>query len=417
MLCAVRYKQPFPVIIRTEIVYVKIIKRCVFRFIFSRRQNIENINFNLAHIFKSRNNSALVKCDIFTFCKFFFHIGAICAVNIFGRSACNYHLAVRRKFLQNFKRTFAQTVDIRQNNRAVFHFADLEIFAVFPVKFRQFRLANKVKINVVFEQNICNFKKIRVDFIARKKCFGVGSAVHPVAFSGVDNADADNRFSTCQCGVEPCKVIFDKRIFLIPRRLIIYRRRVITLALTAHRKKCQVRNAERHAQSRLPVTLKFVVAEIKIPACDAVKLGHHTLSAVLIFCRLRLFCSLKLNSVAQKVNARNGERTVETHCFGSCARLNTNSVLLHQMSRKRNAELIAFRFVPVCKCAHKKLTAHIKIIVAHLIIFIAVLIEKLGQTVENVISAHLFKFVLKMRAPRNEQIFLAFLIFKRKIRI
>ena len=92
-----------------------------------------------------------------------------------------------------------------------------------------------------------------------------------------------------------------------------------------------------YSQSCLPVPLKLMAPEIKIPVCNTIKLTCHSFSSKLVHRALRLFCGGKLSSVTEHVNSRNFKGTVGAHSFPKGRCLCFQSRLFHHMSGQGNA--------------------------------------------------------------------------------
>ena len=71
-----------------------------------------------------------------------------------------------------------------------------------------------------------------------------------------------------------------------------------------------MRNTDCYAESRLPVTLELVTAEVKIPVGYAVKLRQHCFASELMNRGLALLCCCKTDIITQHVYSGNAECAV-----------------------------------------------------------------------------------------------------------
>ena len=111
---------------------------------------------------------------------------------------------------------------------------------------------------------------------------------------------------------------------------------VVPLCLTFHRSPIEMRDADGHSECRLPVALHFVTAEIKIPSCDAVKLGEHAGRPHLTADALRLLCRCQLALVAEHINSRQPEAAILAHTVADGARLCAEEPFVHNVSGHKN---------------------------------------------------------------------------------
>ena len=79
-----------------------------------------------------------------------------------------------------------------------------------------------------------------------------------------------------------------------------------------------------------------MTAKIKIPSCNAVKLGKHAGCAHLAAYALRLFCGCKLAFVAEHINSRQAESAILAHTVTYCTRLRTQKPFVHHMTRHKD---------------------------------------------------------------------------------
>ena len=174
----------------------------------------------------------------------------------------------------------------------------------------QQRLADEIEIYAAEQQPFCQILEILVKLLADESRFVVGSPVEPEALYRVDNADLYNRHAAGHRRVDSREMILNAGIFFVPRGLIVYRGGIVSLRLACHGNPRQVRHAHRDAESRLPVAVEFVSSEVKIPVCNAVKLGEHTFIAELMRGGLSLLRSRVFLPRAEHINAGQPERAV-----------------------------------------------------------------------------------------------------------
>ena len=189
-----------------------------------------------------------------------------------------------------------------------------DLFCVlFVGKRRQLRLADEIEIQLRPQQPIGHGGEIFFQRLPLHTALRGRTGGDPKALDRMDDTDADKRRAAGERGVEPRKMIFDERIFLIPRRLIVDGRGIVALCFARHRHPRKVRHAHGHAERRLPIALEFVAAEVKIPVGDAIELGHHRFLAVLMHRRLRLLGGGEFAVVAQHVDAGDGKPAIGAH--------------------------------------------------------------------------------------------------------
>ena len=221
--------------------------------------------------------------------------------------------AAAHERLQPVQRRRAYRLHVGHYDRAVLHLADLERLAALCTLAGQQRLAYVVEVDRAGYEPLGQIGKVPVHLVAHGGGLLVGAPVQPVALDRVHHAHAHYRLAARHSGVHARKVVLDIRILAVPRRLIVYRRRIVTLGFAAHRHPAQMRHAHRHAQRRLPVALRLVPAEVIVPVGHAVQLAQHAWAAVLMRRRLRLLGRGELAPVAQHVYARQLERPVRAH--------------------------------------------------------------------------------------------------------
>ena len=154
---------------------------------------------------------------------------------------------------------------------------------------------------------------------------------YPGALYGVNHRHPHLRHAPGHSRVHPGKVILDKAVFPKPGGLVADAGRIIPLGGALHADPGKMGNAQGYPQRRLPVSLKFVPPEVKIPSGDAVQLAHHSLTAILTGNRLCLLRGGKLSFVAEKVDARNRKFPVLPHGLPHRAHLRKEAVLLQHM--------------------------------------------------------------------------------------
>ena len=98
-----------------------------------------------------------------------------------------------------------------------------------------------------------------------------------------------------------------------------------------------MRHTDRYSKSCLPVPLKLMAPEIKIPVCNTIKFTCHSLSSKLVHSTFCLLCSRKFSSVTEHINSRDLKGTIGTHGFSQGRCLCFQSRLLHHMSGQGNA--------------------------------------------------------------------------------
>ena len=102
-----------------------------------------------------------------------------------------------------------------------------------------------------------------------------------------------------------------------------------------------MRHTDSDAQSRLPVALDFVAAEIVSPAGYAVKFGEHAFPSKLVDCGLGLFGGGIFKAVAEHIDTGHLEAPVSPHGFAQSGSLAAEGRLLHHMAGKHQAVILA----------------------------------------------------------------------------
>ena len=151
-----------------------------------------------------------------------------------------------------------------------------------------------------------------------------------------------------------------------------------------------MRHAHGYTEHSLPVALELMTGKLEIPAGNAVKLTEHTLSAVLMHCRLTLFCGCKLTAVAEHINTRNTKTAVRTHTITDCGILTLERRLFHHMTGEHNAVFVAPAADIVGKSLCKTLCNMVVVMVAcDRNLTVGKLPEKLRQFIKKLFAVHL----------------------------
>ena len=181
--------------------------------------------------------------------------------------------AVLSEGFEPFKGGRAQGLAARDDHDVVAHFPDGERGVGRGAERGQKRFGDEIEVHRAEEQPFGDRREALFELVAdRRRLFG-GSPVEPVALDGVDHADPDDRFSAGEGGRDAREMVFDVPVFGVPGGLIVDRRGVVALGFALHRDPGEVRDADGHAERRLPVPVQLVAAEIVIPAGHAVQLA------------------------------------------------------------------------------------------------------------------------------------------------
>ena len=136
-------------------------------------------------------------------------------------------------------------------------------------------------------------------------------------------------------------MILDHGKFFRPGGLIADGGRIVALGLSFHRHPGEMRNADRNAESCLPVALELVAAEIVIPAGNAVKLTEHALGSVLVYDGGRLFGRRVLVEIAEHIDTGKDEGAVAAHGVPHSLSLIAEGALAHDMASEIEVVLSA----------------------------------------------------------------------------
>ena len=136
-------------------------------------------------------------------------------------------------------------------------------------------------------------------------------------------------------------MVLNVGVFLMPGGLIMYRCRVVALGVAVHRYPREMRHSDGNSESRLPISVKLVASEVKIPARNAVKLAEHSRASVLSHRRLTLLCGCELKEAAEHIYAGYSKRAIGSHDLACVARLIVERGFCHHVSRKRDAVPLA----------------------------------------------------------------------------
>ena len=221
------------------------------------------------------------------------------------------------------------------------HLSDRKRSTRFLAKRGQERFGDEVEIYRAAKQPLSYISEVCLKSRADEARLFLGAVVEPIALNRVDNSDLDYRLSASQRGIQPCKMVFNVGVFLMPGGLIMYRCRVVALGVAVHRYPREMRHSDGNSDSRLPISVKLVSAEVKIPARNSVKLAEHSRAAVLSHRRLTLLCGCELKEAAEHIYTRYSKRAVGSHDLACVARLIVERGFCHHVSRKRDAVPLA----------------------------------------------------------------------------
>ena len=241
--------------------------------------------------------------------------------------------AGRVVLLQNFKGRAAHRFERRNKDGVICHDADRKFFACdLTDLLGQQGFGDEVEVDQTCDQ--CVDEGAEVVFHLRANRFGheLRTEVQPIALNRMDDADIDQRLAAGQRRVDACEVIFNVGVFSVPRGLMTDGCGIVALGFPFHGNPVQMRNTDGNAESRLPVALELVTAEVEIPVGNAVQLGQHTLTSVLVNSGLCLLCGGQLDAVAEHINARQTELAVGAHCLTECGGLGKQRRFFHHVT-------------------------------------------------------------------------------------
>ena len=156
------------------------------------------------------------------------------------------------------------------------------------------------------------------------------------------------RLSSGHGHIHSGKMIFNQRIFPVPGRMAVNRRRIIPLGLASHIHPGQMGHSHRHPQGCLPVSLKLVPPEIKIPVGHTVKLADDAASSHLPGHALCLLRSGILSGICQHINSRKLKLCITAHGISHASKLAFQTALFHKMSCQH--QLMFFAPCPQSAC-------------------------------------------------------------------
>src|SRR5207302_7887219 len=117
----------------------------------------------------------------------------------------------------------------------------------------------------------------------------------------------------------------------------------------------QVRHANGYSQRRLPVALRLVAEEIKVPVGHPIKFAEHRGPPELMREALRLLSSREFNLVAENIDAGNMKRPHGAHDLSHAARLRSQRLLPEHVPAERNVMLLTPGADCVAECPGKSL--------------------------------------------------------------
>ena len=148
----------------------------------------------------------------------------------------------------------------------------------------------------------------------------------------MDYSDIADCFATPKHGVEPRKMVGKQRIRFMPWSLRAKRRRIVALRLALHRIPTQMRHAHCDAQRRLPVAMRLVRIEWKVPIRHAIEFADDIALSLLPRHANYLLDSAVFRLVGKHVDAWNVKEAIVRHAFAVVVALRGERLLAHQMS-------------------------------------------------------------------------------------
>ena len=244
--------------------------------------------------------------------------------------------------LQSLQRSVSQGMTTWNDHRIILHLSYFERCASQRAKFRQQRLADKIKINQSEQQCLDDQFKILLQLLSDRRCLIGRPPGQPIALDGMNHRNLHLGLSSGQRRVQPGKVRLHKVIFFPPGTLISDACRIIPLCTAFHTHPGQMRYSHGDTHGSLPVALQFMSSEIIVPAGDAVKFRQHGLAALLMHHAGTLLCRAVLMTIDQQIHTRHlFERPISSHGFTHTSGLLGQSILTHQMTGQHQSVIIA----------------------------------------------------------------------------